>query len=25
VVLKDKRHSPGWEHSEACRGPSGMY
>ena len=24
-VLKDKRHGPGWEHSEVCRGPDGLY
>jgi recombination protein RecA len=25
VVLKDKHQAPGWNHSEACRGPTGLY
>ncbi|MCA9726375.1 MAG: hypothetical protein KC729_01750, partial [Candidatus Eisenbacteria bacterium] len=24
-VLKDKHQAPGWSHSEACRGPAGLY
>jgi len=24
-VLKDKRHGPGWEHKESCRGPDGLH
>jgi recombination protein RecA len=24
LVTKDKRHGPGWSHSEACRGPEGL-
>ena len=24
-VLKDKRHGPGWEHREICRGPDGLH
>lgn len=24
-VLKDKRRSPGWEHSGVCRGPTGLF
>jgi recombination protein RecA len=24
-ILKDKRHGPGWEHREICRGPHGLH
>ena len=24
-VVKDKRRAPGWEHTEVCRGPSGLH
>ena len=24
-ILKDKRHGPGWRHSEICRGPDGLH
>jgi recombination protein RecA len=25
MVLRDKHQAPGWNHSEACRGPAGLY
>ena len=24
-ILKDKRHGPGWSHTEVCRGPDGLH
>jgi recombination protein RecA len=24
-ILKDRRHGPGWSHTEICRGPNGLH